>query len=871
VIGDPHQEPLEVLPVATPAPVAPYPARAEVPEQRSTMLERFGFLAAFLVRLLFRHVRLGPDGVARLRALSEQGTLIYVMRYRSTLDYLLVNAVLLAEGLPLARLAPHVSTVWARPLGDALRWFFRARWRARAAAHAACSGLVAGGDPVLIFLRSQAVAGRRRRALTAARLGPQYLRDVVRAAKECGRPAFLVPVAIFRGKGFRRKESRVATLMYSVQEAPGEAKRLFTYLWNAEETQVRMGDEIALQDFLADHPREPEERSVRRLARALQIALYREERLVWGPTLLRRREVRRQVLRDPELARLVRRVAAERGQPRRKVWREVRRHFDGMAASYNGFYLAILETVFNWIWRRMFAGLEIVGLEKVIECVKQHPVVLVPCHRSHFDYLILTYIFHTNYLSPPHIAAGDNLNFWPMGPLFRGAGAYFIRRSFEDNELYKMVFRKYLAFLIREGYTQEFFIEGGRTRTGKILTPKLGILTALVNAFVQGARRDLYFVPISIHYGRIPEEEAYRREVAGEEKQKESLGALFRARSVLKRRYGTAYVSFAEPISLAGALGVQRERFHEGTGDPPVEEDKRRFVQRLGFRLLREVNEAAVAGATSISATALLAAPRAAARMNDFLADARALVTVLRVSGARLTASLERNERSNFRESLTWLENGALVERLVDSVGVVLNVPTEKRLSLDFYKNNTIHFFLLPSLLTRALIAEVPLSALREHIAWWLDLYRWEFPLPERDKLAADLERWVAHYRDVGAMLGDQAATDHPVIRATAGVLENFREAYLITARTIAGQEEWPIAQPALMQRVRRQYRTALLLGEVQKPEGNSVVTFGNALSRLAELGHVSVVRRGRAGRERWVDRGPAFDRLAELIRHFGS
>jgi glycerol-3-phosphate O-acyltransferase len=241
------------------------------------------------------------------------------------------------------------------------------------------------------------------------------------------------------------------------------------------------------------------------------------------------------------------------------------------------------------------------------------------------------------------------------------------------------------------------------------------------------------------------------------------------------------------------------------------------------------------------------------------------------VSGVRLTASLERNERSNFRESLTWLENGALVERLVDSGGVVLNVPTEKRLSLDFYKNNTIHFFLLPSLLTRALLAEVPLSALRQHIAWWLDLYRWEFPLPERDKLALDLERWVAHYRDVGAMLGDQAATDHPVIRATAGVLENFREAYLITARTIAGQEEWPIAQPALMQRMRRQYRTALLLGEVQKPEGNSVVTFGNALSRLAELGHVTVVRRGRAGRERWVDRGPAFDRLPELIRHFGA
>ena len=135
--------------------------------------------------------------------------------------------------------------------------------------------------------------------------------------------------------------------------------------------------------------------------------------------------------------------------------------------------------------------------------------MLVPCHRSHFDYLILSYLFHANYLSPPHIAAGINLSFWPLGPLFRGAGAYFIRRTLRGQRLYKMVFRNYLTFLIREGYTQEFFIEGGRSRTGKILTPKLGMLSAIVNAFIDGVRRDLYLVPVSIHYGRIVEEEAY--------------------------------------------------------------------------------------------------------------------------------------------------------------------------------------------------------------------------------------------------------------------------------------------------------------------------------------------------------------------------
>jgi len=847
------------------------PASAPVPEQRSTMLERFGIVARILVRLLFSQVRVRPEAVERLRQLSRQGTIIYVMRYRSTIDYLLVNAVLVREGLPLARFAPGVSTVAFRPFREMLRWVYRWRGRARAAKHAACTALVAQGEPVLLFMRSQSVAGRRRRALDAARLGPQYLRDVLRAARADIRPTFLVPVAIFRGQGFRRKESRIATLLYSVQEAPGEAKRLFNYLWNAEETQLTLGREIALNRFVADYPRESDDRLVRRLARALQIFLYREERLVWGPTLLPRRVVRRQVLRDPELARLVRRVAAERGVPRRRIWKEARGYFDEMAANYNGLYFGVLEAVFNRIWPRVFAGLEIIGLDKVIDCVKEHPVVLVPCHRSHFDYLILSYIFHMHYLSPPHIAAGSNLNFWPMGPLFRGAGAFFIRRTFEDNDLYKMVFRKYLTFLIREGYTQEFFIEGGRTRTGKILTPKLGMLSAIVNAFIGGVRRDLYLVPISIHYGRIPEEEAYRREVAGEEKEKESLGALLRARSVLTRRYGTVYVNFADPISLNGALGPQGERFLDGSGDPPVEEEKKRFIQRLGFRLLREVNQAAVAGATAVSATALLGAPRPACRMTEFLGNARALTSLLRASGVRLTASLERNERSDFRESLRWLESGGLIERLVDSGGVVLHVPPGKRFNLDFYKNNIIHFFLIPSLLTRALLAEVSFGALRAHVGWWLDLYRWEFPLPERDALTAEIGRWLEHYRETGAMIGDTAAPDHPIIQATAGILENFREAYLVAARTIAAQEEWPITQDGLTQKMRRQFATSLLLGEVRKPEGNSMVIFGNALSRLAELGHVTTVRRGRGGREPWVDRGPNADRLAELIRHFGT
>src|SRR5262249_12415626 len=158
---------------------------------------------------------------------------------------------------------------------------------------------------------------------------------------------------------------------------------------------------------------------------------------------------------------------------------------------------------------------------------------------------------------------------------------------------------------IREGYTQEFFIEGGRSRTGKILTPKLGMLAAIVNAFIAGVRRDLYLVPVSIHYGRVVEAESYGRELVGADKEKGALFSLRKARTVLRQKYGTVYVTFADPVSMRAVLGDARERLRAGAGQPAIEEEKRRLTQRLGFRILRDVNAATVVGATSVSANIL--------------------------------------------------------------------------------------------------------------------------------------------------------------------------------------------------------------------------------------------------------------------------
>lgn len=838
-------------------------------------LTRFGFWAGFLARRFFVHVRVDPDVVEHLRGLAARGSLVYVMRYRSLVDFMLVASILLREGLPLPHFVADLQTAWLRPLRELIA-IVRSRLRHRGAhVHAEraaverqrCGRLVRQGRPVLVFMRSRSrsvVKDGLQRAWTGPTpAGVNYLREVMEAGAAGGGNVFLVPIAVLRGRGFRRKDARLPALFYSVQEFPGEMKRLLSLLWNAHETGITVGKQIDVQEWTRRYAAEGPDRLLRRVARALQIFLYREERVVWGPALLPRETVRRIVLQDRELAAIVHLRAGEVREPESRLWRQAERYFDEIAANFSGGYFALIELLFDRLWPRIFHGLEYRGIEKVVECVKQGPVVLVPCHRSHFDYLVLSYLFHRNYLSPPHIFAGINLSFWPLGPLFRGAGAYFVRRSFEGNELYRAVFRSYITFLVRQGYTQEFFIEGGRSRTGKILTPKLGMLGTIVDAFVSGARYDLYFVPVSIQYERVVEEEAYQRELVGETKKKETLFGLLEARKILHKKRGAVHVSFADPISLREAMGDRLERFQKGAHDPAIAEEQRRFTQKLGFRLLRDVNSVAVVGPTPLAASVLLNSTHTAWRYPHFLATVQLLLRFLRHVDAPTTAGLER-DAATCKDTLTFLEYSGLVRWVQIDDGIV-EVPAEKRLSLNFYKNNTIHFFLFAALVASALRKGLRGQALREDVEWWLDLYRWEFALPERPTIGAELDRVLAYFHTEGAVDGGSADRAHPLVRATAHLLDNFCEAYWVATLTVAQiKADAAVPYKQLVEATGKRFAAYVALGDVGRPEGNSNVTIGNALSRLAEIGAIVIVKAPK-GRDRLVLRGPGFAELAVL------
>jgi len=293
------------------------------PSHHSAMVRRFGLLPRWFARLAFQHVRMDPDDIARLRRLADEGTLVYVMRYRSLVDYFLVNWVLLREGLPLPRFANGISSLWLRPLRDMAAILSRRLTSAhlfgkeiRQSRERDLAGqLVAHGRSVLLFIRSSRGAAVRARATNAPselRRGSDYLREIVHGVWNKEQPVSLVPLAIFRGSGLRRKGSRLASFVYSVHEAPSDVKKLFTYVWNARELTISVGAEIPLNAFVAQYRGETEERIVRRLTRALQIFLYREERVVWGPTVQSKRQVREMVLGADAVQSAIQTLAGER-------------------------------------------------------------------------------------------------------------------------------------------------------------------------------------------------------------------------------------------------------------------------------------------------------------------------------------------------------------------------------------------------------------------------------------------------------------------------------------------------------------------------------------------------------------------------------
>jgi glycerol-3-phosphate O-acyltransferase len=399
---------------------------------------------------------------------------------------------------------------------------------------------------------------------------------------------------------------------------------------------------------------------------ALLRKVERERKSVVGPAQKPPDRVREEVLKSPRLASVLRDQAGGDEAKHAAVVEKAREMLRSLQAEPDPSTLRALETVADVVAERVFAGIDVdlEGMERLREAARRGSVVLLPSHKSHVDYLLLHYVLRKHALSVPLVAAGDNLSFFPLGSLLRRSGAFFIRRNFRGDKLYAIVVDAYVRRLLRDGYAIEFFLEGGRSRTGKLLPPQVGLLNMVVDAALGAGGRPVSFVPVSIGYERMMEETEFLRELSGEAKKGEDLGSLLSAGRALLGSYGRPNVQIGRVIDL----GEMRRSM--GIAEEPSPAKRRALVAALAQLAMDEINRVTAVTPGALVATVLLCHPRRGMPHSELLARANRLLVLVRSMGARITPSVTVGdtgalEEASIREAAEVYVRGGLLRRHV--------------------------------------------------------------------------------------------------------------------------------------------------------------------------------------------------------------
>lgn len=520
------------------------------------------------------------------------------------------------------------------------------------------------------------------------------LRDLVKTA--VADPHFnvqLVPVTILWGREPGKQDSVLKALFAETWQSVSTLRHFFAILIHGRHTVVRFNAPISLRELLSDDIDEP--RAVRKLDRILRVHFRRQREMALGPDLSHRRTQLRTLLRMPSVEKAIALDAETRRIPLAESQKSAREFAFEIASDYTYSVVRAFALFLTWVWNKVYNGVEVHNFERVTTVAPGHGIIYVPCHRSHVDYLLLSYLIFNRGLMVPHIAAGNNLNLPLVGSVLRRSGAFFLRRKFKGEPLYAAVFVEYLHLMIDRGFPIEYFIEGGRSRSGRMLAPKAGILAMTVQSFVRSHARPLVFVPVYIGYEKLMEGTSYLAELHGRPKKSESLIDLLGAVRLLKKNFGKVHVNFGEPVALAELLDAHHPQWRQESIDPQAPW-LRRAVDATATALARGINAIAVINPVNLIAVTLLSTPKHAADvrlLRQQIGHVQYLLAESPYAGSIIPCLMPAAEVIDYAQRLD------LAECCPHPLGDMLRASDEQAALLAYFRNNVLHLLALPALL----------------------------------------------------------------------------------------------------------------------------------------------------------------------------
>ncbi|MEF1330047.1 glycerol-3-phosphate 1-O-acyltransferase PlsB [Vibrio sp. M260121] len=455
-----------------------------------------------------------------------------------------------------------------------------------------------------------------------------------------------------------------------------------------------------------------------KLARVARIHFSRQKLAASGPNLPQRQVLFARLMKSPAIEKAIEDEAQSKNISIEKARKEAHDIMDEIAADFSYGLVKNGDRILGWLWTKLYQGLHINNASTVRRLAQDgHEIVYVPCHRSHMDYLLLSYVLYHEGMVPPHIAAGINLNFFPAGPIFRRGGAFFIRRSFKGNKLYSTIFREYLSELFAKGYSVEYFSEGGRSRTGRLLQAKTGMLAMTIQAMLRGLNRPVTLVPVYIGYEHVMEVGTYAKELRGSRKEKENAGLVLRTLRKL-RNFGLGYVNFGEPIQLNQYLNEHAPEWTKDIdrmgGSKPQWMNP--VVNGLANKMMTHINDAAATNALTLCATALLASRQRALSRDSLINQIECYLKLLKNNPYSNTSTVPTETAEELVDHAISLDKFVIE---TDTMGDIISLDRSQSILMTYYRNNIIHLFALPSLIAQMIIRQrnVTVEKIQENVA----------------------------------------------------------------------------------------------------------------------------------------------------------
>ncbi|HAU5496274.1 TPA: glycerol-3-phosphate 1-O-acyltransferase PlsB [Cronobacter sakazakii] len=649
----------------------------------------------------------------------------------------------------------------------------------------------------------------------------------------------MVPVSVMFGRSPGREkgeENPPLRMLNGIQ-------KFFAVSWLGRDSFVRFSPPVSLRRMATEHG--TDKRIAQKLARVARMHFARQRLAAVGPRLPARQDLFNKLLSSKAIARAVEDEARTKKISHEKAQQNAVALMEEIAADFSYEAIRITDRVLGFTWNRLYQGINVHNAERVRQLAHDgHEIVYVPCHRSHMDYLLLSYVLYHQGLVPPHIAAGINLNFWPAGPIFRRLGAFFIRRTFKGNKLYSTVFREYLGELFSRGYSVEYFVEGGRSRTGRLLDPKTGTLSMTIQAMLRGGTRPITLVPIYIGYEHVMEVGTYAKELRGATKEKESLLQMLRGLSKL-RNLGQGYVNFGEPLPLITFLNQHVPEWRDAID--PIEAVRPAWltptVNEIAAQLMVRINNAGAANAMNLCCTALLASRQRSLTREQLTEQLDCYLSLLRNVPYAADATVPDATATQLIEHALQM-NKFEVEK--DTIGDIIVLPREQAVLMTYYRNNIMHMLVLPSLIAAIVTQHRRISreAVQQQVELLFPMLKTELFLRwEKEEVSAVVDALVNELAQQGLILADDEwlqvnpARSRTLQLLAAGVRETLQR-YAITFWLLSANPS--INRGTLEKESRTVAQRLSVLHGINAPEFFDKAVFSTLVLTLRDEGYIS-------------------------------